>query len=87
MKELADYSIASLFQTYRKAIEEMEMKAIKPVTSVSRRGDRGMGGESESHGQGVGNTLRGELNTDSLLGLALDKDYESKDLRIGILSE
>ena len=88
-KELADYSIASLFRTYRKEIEEMEMKATKPVTGVSRRGDRGMGGESKSDGQGVGNTSREELNADALLGLARDKAHESKagDLRTDTPSE
>ena len=73
MKELADYPIASLFQTYRKEIEEMEMKAIKPAIGVSMRSDRGIGGESKSDGQGVGNTSREELNADALLSLARDK--------------
>jgi len=87
MKELPDYPIASLFQTYRRAIEDMEMKAIEPVAGGSRWGDRGMGGESKSDGQGVGNTLREELKADAPLDLARHKAHESKDLGTGTLSK
>ena len=49
MNELADYLMASLFQTYKDEIEEMEMKAIKLVkSSLARRGDGEMGGERKS---------------------------------------
>jgi len=88
-RELADYSIASLFQSYKKEIEEMEMKAMKALTGVARRGVRGMGGESMSDGPGVGNTPGEELKADAIIDIARDKAHEpkSEDLRRDALSE
>jgi len=90
MKELADYSMASLFQTYKDEIEKMEMKAIKLVkSSVARRGDGEMSGERKSQGQGVGNTPGEEPKADGLPNLGRDKVYESgaEGRRIDTLSE
>ena len=90
MKELADYSMASLFQTYKDEIEKMEMKAIKLVKSgVARRGDGEMGGERKSQEQGVGNTPGEEPKADGLPNLGCDKVYESgaEDRRIDTPSE
>ncbi|PUU81833.1 hypothetical protein B9Z19DRAFT_1062323 [Tuber borchii] len=90
MKELADYSMASLFQTYKDEIEKMETKAIKLVkSSVARRGDGEMGGKRKSQGKGAGNTPGEEPRADGLPNLGRDKVYPSgaEDYRIDTLSE